>query len=77
LLSVIAISKGNLVAMTPKDSKYDTGSDVGSAKVLPNPPSYIPTADWQPFPGFSFLFDNPTNTHSVENDHVKLTVQAD
>jgi hypothetical protein len=41
----------------PDKVRYDTGSDAGKAKVLPE--SYVPKPLWQRFPGFSFLFNNP------------------
>ncbi|MEM7222410.1 MAG: hypothetical protein AAF495_05490 [Pseudomonadota bacterium] len=62
--------------MAPSNSKYDTGTDAGSSKVRPNPPAYVPEPNWQPFPGFSFLFDNPTGALSIKNGYGKIDVDV-
>jgi hypothetical protein len=59
--------------MTPK-MRYDTGSDFGNLKVLPDPPAYVPRPMWQPFPGFSFLFDNPGNSLKSMGQYQKIHV---
>ena len=57
-----------------KRIRYDTSKDEGAAKVRPRPPVYVPEPIWQPFPGFSFLFDNPGKSLSVNNGYVKIEV---
>src|SRR5215831_4328306 len=54
--------------------QYDTGSDSGSAKVLPSPPVYTPEPLWQPFAGFSFLFRNPENSLSAFDAYQKIHI---
>ncbi len=56
---------------------YDTGSDPGKIKVLPDPPVYVPQPLWQPFPGFSFLFDNPGASLQRHERHELLHVGED
>lgn len=63
--------------MPRRHTKYDTGIHSGKAKVLPDPPSYVPAASWQSFPGFSFLFDNPANAVSVESGYMKIAVDVE
>ncbi len=56
---------------------YDTASDLGMAKVLPEPPAYVPCPRWQEFPGFSFIFENPLSTLERHDNYELLRIGED
>ena len=58
--------------MTDSKQKYDTGHDPGSSKVRP-----IATPHWQPFTGFSYIFDNPGDSFSLERSYKKVSVDVE
>lgn len=59
-----------------KKVRYDTGSDVGNMKVVPDPPTYVPRARWLPFPGFSFIFNNPGRCLKTIDNYQLLHIPA-
>jgi hypothetical protein len=53
---------------------YDTQKDQGSRKVKPKTPDYVPEPIWLPFPGFSYIFDNPGSSLEPEGHIQRLNI---